>query len=77
MQKYGGGNVNLSNLPDPNSEYFGTQCGFDTQSRPSSRSCVKSYPINEQDHYFISLFDSQLNSHVNWNLHRSSCNRKK
>ena len=77
MQKHGGGNVNSSNLSDPNLGYFGTQCGFKTQSRSSSMSSVKIYPINEQGHYFISLFDSQLNSNVNWNLHRSSCNGKK
>ena len=64
MQKHGGGNVNASNLSDPNLGYFGTQCGFETQSRSSSRLSLKSYPTNEQGHYFISLFDSQLNSNV-------------
>ena len=54
MQKHGGGNVNSPNLSDPNVGYFGTQCGFQTQSRSSSRSSVKSYPINEQGHYFNS-----------------------
>ena len=72
MQKHRGGNMNSSNLSDPNLGYFGPQCGFQTQSRSSSRSSVKRYPKNEQGRYFISLFDSQLNSNVNWNLHSTN-----
>ena len=72
-QKHGGGNMNLylSNFTNPNLGYFGTQCSSQTQPKSSSKLSVERYLIKDKRLNFNSLFDSQLNSHANSNLHRT------
>ena len=51
--------------------YFAQYIGAELRSFSDTERFMIKHKINiiEQGRYFISLFDSQLNTHVNWNLH--------